>query len=101
MPPRPLDAVRRAALRALALSGGYGLFGLVVSGLAGVSVGLGMGLLTADFAGSTMFWPALVGGAAFLISLIGMLTRASRTRAVLDAVLVTAILGAMLADRWT
>jgi hypothetical protein len=100
VPPRPVGPIRRAGLRALALSGGYGMFGLVVSGLVSVSVGLAVALFTSDFAGSTLVGPTLVGAAAFLIALVGMLTRASRTRAVLDSVLVAVLVAMMAADRW-
>lgn len=101
VPARPIGPARRALLRAFALSGAYGLFGLVVSALVGVSVGLAVALLAADFAARPVLGPLLAGAGALAIALGGMLTRASRPRAAFDMALVASVLTVMLLDRWT
>jgi hypothetical protein len=87
VPARPIGLVQRVVTRAAALSGAYGLPTLVLSAFISVSVGLAAKLPAADFDRR-------------LIALSGMLTRASKPRAVLDGALAATVLGTMLLDHW-
>ncbi|QCI66000.1 hypothetical protein [Phreatobacter stygius] len=95
VPARRVSTLKRMLLRAGDLSGAYGLFALVISALVGVATVIAVAL----FVDLKLLAVSVVAGVvAFLISILGMLTRSSPGRKVTDLVLVLAIVALMLLD---
>ncbi|MFN3853896.1 MAG: hypothetical protein ACK4M0_05830 [Phreatobacter sp.] len=95
VPPRPVSAIRRAALRFTDLGGGFGLIAIVLSCLVAVGTLLAVSLL---FDLKLPGTANLAGAAAFAVALGGMLSRASPGRRRSDLLLAGTILAVMLID---
>lgn len=97
VPVRDVPAWRRAILRFTDVSGAYGLFALVVSGLVAVSSFLAIALLL-DL--RLMVLSTISGLLAFCVALSGMLMRYSPRRRLIDLSLALGILAAMALDQF-
>lgn len=97
VPVRDIPAWRRAILRFTDVSGAYGLFALVVSGLVAVSSFLAIALLL-DL--RLMALSTISGLLAFCVALSGMLMRYSTRRRLIDLSLALGILAAMALDQF-
>ncbi|KAF0122842.1 MAG: hypothetical protein FD152_3451 [Xanthobacteraceae bacterium] len=95
VPPRDIRAWQRALLRFTDVSGAYGLFAIVISGLVAVSTLLAVALML-DL--KIALLSILSGVLAFCVALSGMLMRYSPRRRLIDLALVTTIVVAMLVD---
>lgn len=95
VPPRPVSAVRRAALRFADLNGAFGLIAIVMSTLVAVGTILAVSLFFDLRLPGTS---ALAGGAAFTVALTGMLTRSTPARRSVDLLLAGTIIAVMLGD---
>jgi hypothetical protein len=93
--PRDIPAWRRALLRFTDVSGAYGLFAIVISGLVAVSTLLAVALML-DLKIAVV--SILSGVLAFCVALSGMLMRYSPRRRLIDLALVTTIVVAMVVD---
>jgi hypothetical protein len=95
VPPRDISPLRRFIVRIGVLSGAYGLFAVVISLLVGVATVLAVAL----FVDLKLISASVVAGvAAFLVAAIGMLTRASPGRRLIDLALSASIIVVMLLD---
>jgi len=95
VPPRDIPTWRRALLRFTDVSGAYGLFAIVISGLVAVSTLLAVALML-DLKIAVV--SILSGVLAFCVALSGMLMRYSPRRRLIDLALVTTIVVAMVVD---
>lgn len=97
VPARNIPAWRRAFLRFVDISGAYGLFAIVISGLVAVASFLAIALLL-DL--RLMILSTLSGLLAFCVALSGMLMRYSPRRRLIDFALAVSILAAMAVDQF-
>lgn len=95
VPPRGIAAWQRALLRFTDVSGAYGLFAIVISGLVGVSTLLAVALML-DL--KIALLSVMSGVLAFCVALSGMLMRSSLRRRLIDMGLVLTIILAMTID---
>ncbi|MDP3544905.1 hypothetical protein ACJ4V0_02225 [Phreatobacter sp. HK31-P] len=97
VPARDIPAWRRALLRFMDVSGAYGLFAVVISGLVAVASFLAIALLL-DL--RLVILSTISGLLAFCVALSGMLMRYSPRRRLIDFALAICILVAMIADQF-
>lgn len=97
VPPRAVPAWQRALLRFTDISGAYGLFAVVISGLVGVATFLSIALVL-DL--RLVILSSLSGMLAFCVALSGMLMRYSPRRRLIDLALAVSIVAAMVLDQF-
>lgn len=96
VPPRDIRAWQRALLRFTDISGAYGLFAVVISGLVGVATFLSIALVL-DL--RLVILSSLSGLLAFSVALSGMMMRYSPRRRLIDLALAVSIVVAMGLDQ--
>ncbi|MDP2801961.1 MAG: hypothetical protein Q8O26_08775 [Phreatobacter sp.] len=97
VPPRTVPTWQRALLRFTDISGAYGFFAVVISGLVGMATFLSIALvLDLRF----VILSSLSGVLAFCVALSGMLMRYSPRRRLIDLALFMSILAAMVLDQF-